>query len=106
MTRGRCPGLWSYYEFFSTLDEDGDEDEKGEWKVFAKKDEAIDYLYKHFIPGTVNFIDYLYHFFISTGVRVNRTFFQFFFRKNDLYANFKKRAIFISQKCAIYPHPL
>ena len=51
MTRGRCPGLWSYYEFFSTLDEDGDEDEKGEWKVFGKKEDAIDYLYKHFIPG-------------------------------------------------------
>jgi len=51
MTQGRCPGLWSYYEFFSTLDEDGDEGEKGEWKVFGKKDEAIDHLYKHFIPA-------------------------------------------------------
>lgn len=51
MTHGRCPGLWSYYEFFSTLDEDGDEDEKGDWKVFGKKDDAIDYLYKHFIPA-------------------------------------------------------
>ena len=48
---GRCPGLWTYYEFFSTIDEDGEDNEKGEWKVFSKKEEAIDFLYKHFIPG-------------------------------------------------------
>ena len=50
MSRGRCPGLWTYYEFFSTLDEDN-ETTQGDWKQFAKKDEAVDYLYKHFVPG-------------------------------------------------------
>jgi len=49
MSRGRCPGLWSYYEFFSTLDDDN-ETTQGDWKQFAKKEEAIDYLYKNFVP--------------------------------------------------------
>jgi len=51
MTRGSCPGLWSYYEFFSTLDEEDDEEDKGVWKIFAKKDDAVEHLYKHFIPA-------------------------------------------------------
>jgi ribonuclease HI len=50
MARGRCPGLWSYYEFFSTLDEDNEKN-KGEWKQFSKKEDAVDYLYKNFVPA-------------------------------------------------------
>ena len=30
---GLCPGLWSYYEFFSTLNEDDEEEtNQGDWK--------------------------------------------------------------------------
>ena len=54
MSRGRCPGLWSYYEFFSTLDEDN-ENNNGDWKQFSKKEDAVDYLYKHFVPGIRQF---------------------------------------------------
>ena len=55
MSRGRCPGLWSYYEFFSTLDEDN-ENNNGDWKQFSKKEDAVDYLYKHFVPGERPFL--------------------------------------------------
>ena len=58
MARGRCPGLWSYYEFFSTLDEDNEKN-KGEWKQFSKKEDAIDFLYKNFVPGKDKFPDIL-----------------------------------------------
>lgn len=49
---GLCPGLWSYYEFFSTLNEDEEEDtNQGDWKAFPKRDEAVEHLYKKFIPA-------------------------------------------------------
>jgi len=51
MSRGRCPGLWNYYEFFSTLDEEHENNNNGEWKQFAKREDAVDYLYKNFVPA-------------------------------------------------------
>ena len=43
------PRKKSYYEFFSTLDDDN-ETTQGDWKQFAKREEAVDYLYKNFVP--------------------------------------------------------